>query len=225
MKKFYPVIEKVALFKGLKKEEYDFLENQMFTKVRKYAKSEFIFDAGELVSKVGIVLKGKAQVIKEDVWGNRTILANLAVGDIFGEAFCCSEQQRLTVSVVAGENVEILFINYNHILSTHNISESCKEKLIANMIQILANKNVMLTQKIEVLSRRTTREKILSFLSNMVAQGNSYSFEIPFNRQELADFLCVDRSALSSELSKLQKEEILKYNKNHFVILQEDMAE
>lgn len=225
MKKYYPIIEKVSLFKGLTKEDFESLENHMVTKVKKYAKSEFIFRAGELVSQVGIVLSGRTQIIKEDIWGNRTIVANMTVGDIFAEAFSCSKVERLTVSVLAGESTEVLFIDYNRILSTHSISESCKEKLIFNMIQVLANKNVMLTQKIEILSSRTTREKILNFLSNLAAKNQSYSFEIPFNRQELADFLCVDRSALSNELSKLQQEGILTFHKNRFTLLQETMEE
>ena len=144
------------------------------------------------------------------------MLAKLGVGDIFGEAFTCAQKEKMPVGVLASEKSEILFIDYKRILDNAGVACTSYNKLIQNMMLILAGKNVMLTQKIEHLMKRSTREKLLSFLSAQAIEAKSHVFDIPLSRQELADYLAVDRSAMSNELSKLQQEGLLACTRNHF---------
>lgn len=206
------------LFKGIAEKELKELLKCLNAKETAYEKNEFIFRAGDKASSIGVIISGGVYVLKEDFWGNRTILAKLEEGDLFGEAFACREEEKLPVSVMAVEKSRILFVDYRRIIN--NCPNTCvfHASLIENMIRILAGKNVMLTQKMEHLSKRTTREKILSYLSAQAVRCGSNAFTIPFNRQELADFLCVERSAMSAELGKMHKEGLLSCEKNRFVL-------
>jgi CRP-like cAMP-binding protein len=165
---------------------------------------------------VGIVLSGSAFVLQEDYWGNRNILSNIGVGGIFGESFSCAEAAALPVSVIAKEDSVILLINVKKILTICSTACAFHTSLIMNLMRILANKNRYLTRKIEHITKKTTREKVLSFLSECAVQGGKNTFEIEFNRQELADYLSVERSALSAVLSKMKEEGIIDYYKNTF---------
>lgn len=210
------------LFMGIKDTQIDTLLKCLSATQRLYKKDSFIFRADSKVSSVGIVLTGGVYVIQEDYWGNRTILAQFKPGGLFGEAFSCSKSDKLPVSVISSEKSEIMLIDYRKIITTCTSSCSFHTQLIKNMLHILAEKNIMLTRKMEFLSKRTTREKLLSFLSHQAMQTKSSIVEVPFNRQELADYLCVDRSALSRELSIMHHEGLLRYNKNRFELLREN---
>ncbi len=216
MKKIYSVLKNTLLFKGITEDDMLSMLNCLAVKQASYHKNEFIFTAGDEVRKIGIILAGSVQIVKEDIWGNRTILAKLAEGDLFGEAFSCSNIKNFSVSVISAENCEILFIDYRRIIITCSSSCSYHNRLIENMMQVMANKNIMLTEKMEIISKRSTREKLLSYLSNQAKKCGSNAFVIPFNRQELADYLCIDRSALSKELGKLRDEGILLFHRSHF---------
>ena len=157
--------------------------------------------------------------MKHDFYGNRNIVASVHQGQLFGEAFACGDIKILPVSAFATEDSIIMLINYRKILTICSNCCQFHNKLIYNMLRIVANKNIFLTQKIEFLSKRTTKEKVLGYLAQEAKKAGSGSFSIPFNRQELADFLFVDRSALSNELSKLRKEGILEFHKNNFTLL------
>lgn len=185
-----------------------------------YHKSQPIFTTGEEIRKIGVILSGSVQIVKDDVWGNRTILAKLSDGDLFGEAFCFSDKKGISVNVIASETCEILFIDYRKIITTCSASCTHHNKLIENMMKVLANKNIMLTEKMEILSKRSTKEKILSYLSYQAEKCDNSTFRIPFDRQELSDYLCVDRSALSKELSKLQDNGKFKFKRNYFELKQ-----
>lgn len=206
------------LFKGIAENDLKELLKCLNAKESAYEKNDFIFRAGDKASSIGVILSGGVYVLKEDFWGNRTILAKLEEGDLFGEAFACREEEKLPVSVMAVEKSRILFVDYRRIIT--NCPNTCvfHASLIENMIRILAGKNVMLTQKMEHMSKRTTREKILSYLSAQAVRCGSNAFTIPFNRQELADFLCVERSAMSAELGKMRKEGLLSCEKSRFVL-------
>ncbi|GHV49629.1 Crp/Fnr family transcriptional regulator [Synergistales bacterium] len=175
--------------------------------------------AGEDVTAIGIVLSGGVHVLQEDFWGSRAILSHVAPGELFAEAFSCAGVGSLPVSVITTEPSEILFLDYKRVATTCSSSCAFHTGLIKNMMQILAGGNVMLTQKIEHLTRHTTREKLLSYLSEQARQAGQSAFEVPFNRQELADYLSVDRSAMSSELCKMRDDGILRFCKNHFELL------
>ncbi|HIU63562.1 MAG TPA: Crp/Fnr family transcriptional regulator, partial [Candidatus Avacidaminococcus intestinavium] len=170
-----------------------------------YEKNQTILSADNSVPLVGIVLEGSVAVLKDDFWGNRAILTKLTVGDIFAEAFACANLTEIPVNVIATEKTTVLFINYLKVTQSTPAFDA-QSQLMLNMLTLLARKNIFLTQKIEHLMKRSTREKILSFLSEQATLSGQASFDIPLNRQELADYLAVDRSALSKELSRLQKE-------------------
>jgi len=216
MKEYIDLLSKNPLFKGIDKGDIGFLLDCLSAKTKTYYKDEPIFEAGSRPEYVGIVLSGSAFVLQEDYWGNRNILSNIGVGGIFGEAFSCAEAAALPVSVIAKEDSVILLINVKKILTICSTACAFHTSLIMNLVRILANKNRYLTRKIEHITKKTTREKVLSFLSECAVQGGKNTFEIEFNRQELADYLSVERSALSAVLSKMKEEGIIDYYKNTF---------
>lgn len=220
MIKMYAVLKNCLLFKDIIEDDMYSILDCLAVRQRIYHKNQPIFTTGEEISKIGIVLSGSVQIIKDDIWGNRTILAKLSHGDLFGEAFCYSDKKNISVNVVASEICEILFIDYRKIITTCSSSCTHHNKLIENMMNVLASKNIMLTEKMEIISKRSTKNKILSYLSNESEKFGSNTFKIPFNRQELSDYLYVDRSALSKELSKLQDNGFLVFKRNYFELKQ-----
>ena len=215
----YPILKQCPLFAGMDEEQIAMLLPGLEAKVRACVKDDFIFHAGQSADSVGVVLSGGANVIQEDFWGNRTILTHVGPGQLFGEAFCCAGTEKLPVSVIAAEATGILLLHYRKIITACPQNCSFHTELISNMMRILANKNIMLTRKMEHISRRTTREKLLSFLSACAVQAGGSTITIPFNRQELADYLCVERSALSRELGRMKQDGLLEVEKNRFVLL------
>ncbi len=215
------ILKKSTLFEGNTEEEIQSMLKCMGAKRATYGKGNYIFNEGQTIHEMGLILTGKVQVIKEDFWGNRTILAQLKEGELFGETYAYVEGMGLEVSVLASEKTEILFLDCKKIL--HICPSSCQfhQRAVKNLLKIMAEKNLQLSEKITYLSKRTTREKILSFLSGQAKKAGSYNFEIPFNRQEMADYLGVDRSALSKELGKLKRESILTFQKNRFSLTKE----
>lgn len=184
-----------------------------------YEKGEYIFLSGDAAGLIGILRSGSASVVKEDYWGNRSVYTKIYPGELFGEAFCFAQAAQVPVNVVSLESCEILFLRAEKI--TRPCAECCTfhTQLIGNLIRILSGKNILLTEKIGYMSQPTTREKLLSYLSSEAAKQGKERFEIPFNRQELADYLSVDRSAMSNELSKLGREGLLEYHKNRFRLI------
>lgn len=215
-------IKKCPLFADIRDSQLETLLNCLTAVTRTYSKDEFVFMAENKASSVGIVLTGGVYIIQEDFWGNRTIIAHIEPAGMFGEAFSCAGTDKLPVSVVAASESEVMMIDYRKIVTSCSSACVFHTQLIKNMLSIIARKNIMLTRKIEHLSMRTTREKLLSFLSTQAVQAKSSIVKIPFNRQELADYLCVDRSALSRELSLMQHEGLLRYEKNRFELLHDD---
>lgn len=212
------ILKNTGLFAGIDEKDIDRLLFCLSAREAEYKKDVYILSAGEKPTEVGIVLSGSVNIINEDYWGNRTIIAKATAGELFAEAFSCANAKKIPVSVVSAEKTSVLFIDYKKIITTCTSACVFHTSLIRNMLQIIANKNIHLMKKMEHTARRTTREKLLSYLSEQAIAAESSSFDIPFNRQELADYLCVDRSAMSNELSKLRDEGILEFKKNHFVL-------
>lgn len=209
----------ITLFAGIEPEEQKKLLRCMAAVQRSFGKGEYIFSAGENAGRIGLLLKGCVCVVKEDYWGNRSILTRLTAGELFGEAFACSGMEKLPVSVVSTEKSDVLLLNYARLMNTCPTACACHTKMIRNLVRELAEKSVRLTEKMEHTLRRTTKEKLLSYLSAEAERAGSSSFSIPFNRQELADFLAVDRSAMSAELCRLRDEGVLEFCKNRFRLL------
>lgn len=220
MKNDLPLLKKSPLFFGIGEEDLAEMLQCLNARTSVYRKQEIVLLEGREISAVGIVLEGKIQIVKENFEGARTILTEIGPGNLFAEAFACVPAQRLPVTAVSVEESRVMWLDYRRM--TFVCSSACRfhTKLIENMLTVLASKNILLNRKIEHLSKCSTREKLLSYLSDQAAEKGSDEFDLPFNRQELADYLCVDRSAMSGELSRMQKEGILRFHLNHFVLME-----
>lgn len=207
------------LFSGVEPDDIAKMLSCLSIRQRNYAKDAYILTAEQQPVEIGVILRGSVHLIKEDYWGNRAIITKIGAGGVFGEACSCTAAQAMPVSVVAAERCEILFLNYRKVTTTCSNACPFHTALIQNMLGLIARKNLMLTNKISHLVKRTTRDKLLSYFSEQAEQAGSNRFLIPYNRQELADYLSVDRSAMSTELGKLQREGILQFHKNEFTLL------
>lgn len=218
MEAYLTLLKKTCLFSGIKDEDISTMLHCLSARIASYQKEEFILHTGDLVNQVGMVLSGSVLIIKEDFWGNRSILSEISPGSLFAETYACIGTTPLEVSTVASSDCKVLFLDFQKLLTTCSSACHFHTRLIHNLLSTLAQKNRILTKKLEHMSQKTTRDKLLSYLSAESLKAKSPSFTIPFNRQQLADYLSVDRSAMSSELGKLKKEGILDYNKNTFLL-------
>lgn len=219
MENFLSILRTSPFFSGLTDDEILSVIHCVEAKSITKEEGSYIFRAGDSTEVMGLVLSGSALIIQEDLWGHRNILSRCKTGDFFGEPYAAKPGSVLNISVVAEENSEILMLNVRRLLVTCPTACDHHQKLVRNLVNVLANKILIFNDKITHISKRTTREKLLSYLSSESIKHSSLSFDIPFDRQQLADFLCVERAAMSVELSKLQKEGWLKTNKNHFELL------
>jgi len=217
MRKIFETIKNNPLFFGIAFSDFEQIFNCLSLKIACYKKHEIILLTGNSVNFVGLVLSGSVKIINEDINGNITINAELSVPEIFGEVFACADISQSPVTVQASENAEILFINYKRIITSCSVACHFHTKLIENMLKLIAKKTLMLNQKIEILSKRSTREKLMCFFN--FTRETAKKFTIPFNREELANYLCVDRSAMSNELCKMRDEGLIKFQKNQFEII------
>lgn len=214
----YDFLTTTELFKTMTAEEVKNILECLNAKVKSFKKNEYILRRGDIAKSVGLVLSGSVNIEKDEIWGSHSIISNIPKGYAFAEAYACSENKFLMIDAVAAENTEVLFINIEHMLTTCSSGCQFHNKLIKNLVTVIAEKNLNLTRKINAITPKSIRERLFVYFSYQVMKGNSYSFEIPFNRQQLADYLCVDRSAMSNELSKMQKEGLLSFKKNSFCI-------
>jgi len=210
------ILKNSSLFANIKKQEISSMLTCLNAEKKTFNKNDFIFSAGDTVSKVGIVVSGSVQIIKEDFYGNRSIFDKIEKADIFGESYSYTLNAKLPLDIVASEKTEIIFIDYKKIISTCSSACLFHSRLIQNILTILATKNIKINEKMHHLTQRTIREKLFSYLSLQSIKNEKKEFDIPFNRQELADYLSIDRSALSKELCKMRDEGIITFNKNHF---------
>ena len=219
MKKYFEILKKCPLFYGIREEDLLRMLHCFGAKVKKFEKRDTVFAEGIAAREIGVMLFGEAESVSYDYCGNRSIINQINSSDLFGEAFACAETKSLPVSIETVERSEVMLIDCSHIL--HTCSNNCAfhQQMIYNLMKDMAKKTLLFHQRIEVTSKRTTRDKLLAYLGIMSKEKNSRSFDIPFDRQELADYLEVERSGLSAEISKLRKEGILESNKKHFKLL------
>ena len=218
MEKYLALLKNSKLFQGITETEITAMLDCLSASKRSYRKGEYIFRRGEHIVSVAMVLEGCIHIQKEDYWGNLSILSEIPEGEIFGEVYACLGSSETLNNAVAVRQSTVLFLDISRVLTVCSSACCFHGRLIQNLLSVLALKNKILTQKLEHMSQRTTREKLLSYLSEQSLREGCPSFDIPFNRQQLADFLSVDRSAMSNELCKMRDEGILLFNKNHFVL-------
>lgn len=206
------------LFYGIGKDQLSPMLTCLGTYIRIFSKEEFIIFCEEPVKCVGIILDGTVQMVKEDIWGNRSILVTMSNGDLFGESFTCGDCLCAKVSFVAVTTVKVLFLPFDKVM--HSCSMACvfHHRLIENMVRLIANKNIKLMEKLDITTKKTVREKISVYLSDQAHQHNSRYFTVPLGRVQLAEYLCVDRSALTRELNSMKEEGMIDFEKNTFRI-------
>jgi CRP-like cAMP-binding protein len=222
LKNFLPVLSRCRLFDGIDPKTITALLGCIMPNTKKYSRNSFVLMEDDEPKSIGIVLSGLLHIIRDDYWGNRDIVSAVVPGELFAEAFVCGGAKKLPVSVIAAEPSEIMRLDFNRITRTCSSACGFHTRLIQNMISTLAQKNIQLMEKIECLARRSTRSKVLSYLSALAKRQKSGNVEIPFNRQELADYLSVDRSALSAELCRMRDEGLLTFRKNRFCIVEKE---
>ena len=219
MEKYLYILRKCSLFSHIKEEKLLTLLTCLGATVKTYQKRETILEEGTPARYIGIVLSGRAQMIQLDYYGNRSIVSSAEPAELFAESFACAEVPSVPISIIATEPSEIMLIDCQRII--HSCSNACDfhQQMIYNLLKNVATKNILFHQKIEITAKRSTREKLMAYLTLQAKKTGSNSFDIPFDRQELADYLEVERSGLSAEISKLRAEGILLSNRNHFELL------
>lgn len=219
MEQFLPVLKRSGLFAGVLESEAKAMLSCLNARIGRYKKGEYVLRQGQPLQDIIICVEGTLHVQKDDYWGNRSILRQIGVGEMFGEAYIAPESGVLQNDVVAVEDSTVIFFDVRRILTI--CSSACRfhSAVIQNLLFAIAEKNRILVQKLGHMSKRTTREKLLSYLSEEAKRQGSAAVTIPFNRQQLADYLSVDRSAMSNELCKMRDEGLLNFNKNCFHLL------
>ncbi|NPD31114.1 Crp/Fnr family transcriptional regulator [Eggerthellaceae bacterium zg-1084] len=213
------ILVRTPLFRGTTPEQAVSMLDCLGAQKRSYLKDERILRMGDVTESLGLVLKGSVCIESVDVWGNVSILGHVGLGRVFAETYAAVPNEPLMVDVVALEDTQVLFLNINRILTT--CSSSCEHhaRITRNLLAIFAQKNLGLSRRVFVSAPKTIRGKLLSFLSFESNYHGSAEFDIGFNRQELADYLGVDRSAMSAELGRMQREGILETSRCHFRLL------
>ena len=213
------ILTKTALFDGMTLEQIESLLPCLGAVIKEYEKNQIIFLEGDRATKFGIVLDGSVRIIKEDFNGNRSVLASVERYELFAESYACSDEKYYPVSVVSEGKSVVMVIEIQRIYSSCINSCDIHRLLFRNLMKIIARKNIIFNRKIDFMSRRTTKEKIMAYLYSEAERAGSNSFTIPFDRQALADYLGVERSAMSSEIGKLRDEGVIEVDKSYFKIL------
>lgn len=219
MQKYSETLKRSILFSGIDETEMNSMLGCLDARTEKFRKNDYILRVGDSPDKIGILLSGNALVIQEDYWGNRDIRTRLVPGQTFAESFACVPGAVMDVSVVTGEDSEVMWLSVGHIMHTCPNACAYHSRMIQNLLSDLARNSLIENEKLTHISCRTTRAKLLSYLSAEARRQGKTEFTIPFNRQQLADYLSVERSAMSSELSRMQKDGILTLNKNYFKLI------
>ena len=219
MQKYLNILKRTQIFAGVEEAEITSMLSCLGARLKTFKKGEYVLCQGEHITDITVLAQGKLHIQKDDYWGNRSILSEISVGEMFGEAYVCDGGAMLN-DVVALEDSAVILFDVNRILTPCGKACPFHTKVVRNLFFAISEKNRRLVQKLGHMSKRTTREKLISYLSEQAKKQNSAGFTIPFNRQQLADFLSVDRSAMSNELCKMRDEGLLEFKKNKFRLLQ-----
>ena len=219
MKNFHPVLAACPLFDGIRSEDLVAMMGCIDGHTVSVAKGQPVLREGDPATHVGMVLSGAVRMEREDYYGNRSIIAHVGPAELFGETYACAGTQTLPISIIADEDSQVLLMDCRRITTTCSSACGFHSRIIQNLLRLVADKNMVYDQKIQITSRRSTREKLLAYLHSEAKRQGSNQFSIPYDRQELADYLEVDRSGLSAEISKLRKAGVLESEKSQFTLL------
>ncbi|MQN02391.1 MAG: Crp/Fnr family transcriptional regulator [Lachnospiraceae bacterium] len=214
-------LKHARIFNKISEQQIQALMGCVRGEIRTFPKDSIVLPAGEKTDSIGVLMEGKLQVESVDYWGNTAVMRLISPGEIFGEAYAASDSEPMPNDVVSLTDCRILFMNMHRMLTECQQACTFHNQLIQNLFKIATRRNRYMNRKISHMSKRTTREKLLSYLSDIAKQNDSNHFTIPFDRQQLADYLSVERSAMSAELSRMAKDGLIKYHKNEFTLLDE----
>ena len=212
------VIQQVALFRGMDEAELAAALSALSAKEITYEKDETILYAGNVSEHMGLVLEGSVTIESNDVWGNRTILSHIEKGGTFAETYALLEDEPMLVDVIANEKSNILFLRIGSLNLLQQDISPWRVKLIGNLLRISSQKNLHLSGRSFHTAPKSIRGRVMAYLNSVSLQKNKIDFDIPFDRQQLADYLNVERSALSRELSNMQQDGLIIVRRNHFEI-------
>ena len=217
MKKYLSVLKETKLFEGVAEAEIEAMLNCLNAREKHFDEGEFVYRQGDRVDRISVLASGRLHVQSDDYWGNRSIITAVSPGEMFGQAYLSGEA--ITNDVVAVESSTVITFDANRVLTT--CSSACRfhTLVVRNLFHALSENNLRFVTKLGHMSKRSTREKLMDYLSFMAKRAGSPTFTIPFDRQQLADYLSVERSAMSAELGKMQKEGLLKTNRSRFTLL------
>ncbi len=203
------------IFKGMSEKEQNECLHALGAYTKSYNKGETIFYMGDATKVLGMVLEGSVTVEHIDIYGNTNIISHVGVSGYFGEIYALLPNEKLQVQVIANENCQIMFLDLSYLLTSNN-HEPWNQKLIMNLLHIAARKNIAFSKRNMIITPKTIRERVLTYLNSLAISKGSNEFDIPFSRQQLADYLNVERTALSKELSKMRSEGLIENRKKHF---------
>jgi len=214
---WHDVLKKVSLFNGINENELDAMLQCVGAEVKNVLKSEFTLLIGDRATHIGIVLSGELHILRESLAGKRSIIAVITPGEAYAEALCCAGIEESPVSVMAKTDSVVMMLDFSQVLRPCPNTCGFHGKLVENMLKIVAKKNLQLQNRMEVVSMKSIRSKVLHYLESFIPKQGQ-NIVVPFNREDLANFLCVERSALSHELAKMKAENLIDYKRNHFCL-------
>ena len=221
---YFDILKNVELFEGIETSDLGLMLDCVDAKTKDFKKGDILMIAGSKPLYVGIVISGEIHITREDIDGNRSLIAVISPGQIFAEALCCADVQESPVNVTAGTGSSVMLLNFSRLLRTCTNSCVFHSQLIHNMLEVIAKKNLLLQNRMDIISLKSIRAKVIRYLETFIPkQGNEIT--IPFNREQLADHLCVERSALSHELARMKSDGLLDYRKNKFVLVRAEGLE
>ncbi|MCQ2433165.1 MAG: Crp/Fnr family transcriptional regulator [Clostridia bacterium] len=219
MEEYLPVLKQTILFSDVTDDEILSMIRCLGVKKKTYPAENYVFTAGETIEELTVLVRGALLVQRDDYWGNRSIINRILPGELFGEAYAIPGNGPMFHDVLATEDSTVLFFDVNKVMTVCSGTCPFHTRVIGNLLRALASKNRDLTRKIDHLAKRSTREKLIAYLSAESRKQNTPSFDIPFDRQQLADYLAVDRSAMSRELCRMKEEGMLRFRRSHFELL------
>ena len=218
MKEYLNVLRISPLFENIERKEAEKMLDCLGVFKRRYSQDEFILRAGDETELIGLVLDGGVYIVREDFWGNRNIISRVVPGQVFGEGYACTPGARSVVSIIAVQPTVIMYMNVRRVLTTCPSACPFHTQLIRNLLSVLSRRTLELNEKLMYMTQRSTREKLLAYLSAEAGRSGGAEFDIPFDRQQLADYLSVERSAMSAELGRLKREGVLDFKREHFLL-------
>lgn len=219
MEDYISVLRKTRLFAGVGENEIDSMLRCLDAAEHVFMKGEYVYHQGEIVQQISVLVRGKLHVQREDYWGNRSIINMIDVGDMFGEAYASPESGAILNDVVAVEDSTVIFFDVKKVLTVCSSACHFHSIVVQNLVYAISERNRQLVRKLGHMSKRSTRDKLMSYLSEESGRQRSGTVYIPFNRQQLADYLSVDRSAMSNELGRMRKDGLIRFERNRFTLL------